>query len=256
MRIIRTFAFWLAAIVAVGLLYLLVADPRYSVVIRQADVQQALNDKLPFTSPPKGMMVFTVRQGADVAFGADGRIHVNGRFEAKPTFTNSSHYEGTLKASGELEFRHGAFYIAAPKVENLDGQLVLSDRAKAVTGILGRLKDKAKEVAGVTPEEQQKLYNPESMKARALDWMVAKFATVPVYKLDGKKWWHSLANTAMDTVEVADQTVTVTLSLSKLALSIILGIALVVATVAITFGIFMSGGEGLGALLFLGLFSS
>lgn len=241
------------------MLYLVVVNPKVPFTVTQDVVQAKVDEKLPFHAPPtKGLlkMQFTIHEGAKVAFKPDGRIGIEGTFTAKPTLTKESHYVGTLTASGTLLYDNGAFFIRDVEVESLSGSLHLSERVQAGGKIVSKVLDKAAKAADIDPSDVDKLGLKEKIRDRAKEVLLNKLEHLPVYKLNGSKWWHWFASSSLEEVKVSDQSVTAVVSLRYVIVHTVLMVSLAILGLLLTLGWMYAGPSGLELLFLFALFDT
>jgi hypothetical protein len=248
---------WLCVALFFGGLFVVSQGYTYAVVVPQERVQVALDAMLPLRTSAGGIN-FTVHRGATVAFQLDGRIAVSGSFRAHPTLAQTSHFAGTLRATGRLHYdqQRGAFFIRDAALtdgpEGLQGELVLSERVQgalqAGRDVLGRVFQPESPLV----EQTRRLLTPESLRAKAPEFLLNRLADVPVYRFANQPLLVRLAGAALTDVTVSEGMLTATLSLNTFLIYVGLLILAGVMAVAITYAIFTSGSAGLLALLALG----
>jgi hypothetical protein len=76
-----------------------------------------------------------------------------------------------------------------------------------------------------------------------------------VYRLKGQSWMHTLLGASLENVTVTENDVVAELGLRGLLTYVLLVAAIGLLAIGMTVGLMMSGGQGLGALLFFSAIS-
>ncbi len=252
MKIFKSLLFYTAGIILIVLLALLVINPKLEFEATQQQVQAAINNKLPFTSPSLGGVVITVNEGATATFGADGKVAIHAGFTAKPTLTNTTHFNGTFAGATGVSFRKGAFYVSSVDIGSVTGELVLSKRAEVAGKLLGKLKDKLTEKLDLEQGDIATLLGTTNLREKLNGFVTSKLENTPI-PVKGTKWWHSIALSSVESVVVTEGKVTAIVGLAHIALLGLAGVAAlglgVLLIIAMANG---GGGNGLGLLLTFG----
>lgn len=250
MRTVLGVAFWLAVLALPAIMFL---NPSVSVSFSQSEVQEIIEARLPFAGSKNGIE-FQIPQGVEVDFREDGKIAIATDIVAKPALTKESRFEGHLIASARLVYEDRAFYAREIQPEQINGQTILSDRAKAATSIIGKAARAVGDATGITSEDVQSLLGIGDITEEAPRFLTDKLERLPLYEMSRAPYWVQLASGALETVAVEDQTLVAEIGLGTLVTNTLMIIAGLFILVILVATIFNGGMTSFIGLLLLGLF--
>ena len=258
MKLVSGIGFWACIAVVLGLGGLIVVNPQIRVDIPQQDIQRQIDQRLPFETRTL-LASFTVQDGAMVTFNQQGDITLDATVRAQPILATTTNYTGSATLTGRLFYQRDAFYVRDFTLDRFEGELTVSERVRAATGVLGEmvgdlLADADADDVSVLRDEGERMV--ADLRDRLPDLLAEQLAETPVYRLDRSVWWHWLVGGSLDDLEVRDQTLTVVLGIGTLVASILIGTALVVIGLLAVVAFLRSGLAGLIAIITFGLAGS
>ncbi|RYG59397.1 MAG: DUF1439 domain-containing protein [Alphaproteobacteria bacterium] len=124
-----------AALVGLFILSSVPANAQNVMPIPQDVIQQAIDDRLPFTARSGKWFEFTFLPGNTVNFHADGTVTLAGKVQA--SFTNKVYYTGQLNGTANLRYSKSeeAFFLDRPSLNNLEGEFTPNTNRSGIAAV-------------------------------------------------------------------------------------------------------------------------
>lgn len=252
-----------------GSLYLAIVDPPLKpIVITQKQAQKTINEKMPFSKDIeikipiiKNKIANIFVKDAKVQFLDSGNIRITSNLNVDMEQRKASGY---FDAEGEVVYIMGEFFLHNINVHkiNIDdfsilekdkekiniGKNLISSGKRALGSFSNLLSKKAETdfEKNIAEKLSKKSIDKATSKIKAnleiksKDFLINKLETTPIYKLDSTDIKQNIARLMLKDIKADKETLTITMSLTKLVANIWLYIFAFVCSIGILFA-FLTG---------------